>query len=239
MQARNDDLAVLLKLQQIDLEIKRQKKQFDELPQRAQIVEVRKKREVVEGKLEQVAALKKDAKRRLARLEGEDASLAKKEAGTQAAIEAAHGDYRNVQARTKELAGIAKRRATLADERAKIESEINRIDAIDAQAQLACEDLNAAESRAITSFQKEGGALRAQLAQLDQQRTCLARQLDAAVRDAYEKAAARSGGVAVGMLKGNQCGTCRVTFEAGRLVEVKSQAPLATCPSCKRLLIIA
>ena len=51
MQASRDDLAALLQLQQIDLEVMRQTKQLEELPQRATILSVRQKRETVEAKI--------------------------------------------------------------------------------------------------------------------------------------------------------------------------------------------
>ena len=44
----------------------------------------------------------------------------------QAAIDAAHGDFRNVEARTKELAGIVRRRGTIAEDRAAIQAELDR-----------------------------------------------------------------------------------------------------------------
>lgn len=238
MEARHEDITALLLIQQIDLEMMRQKKQLDELPQRELILSARKKRTAVEEKQEKVDVLKKDIIKRLTRISDEDASLAKKEAGTQAAIEAAGGDYRNVQARTKELAGIAKRREALAADRAKVDSELEKVSAIEAQVRRALDEVDAAEASAIESFQKEGGALKMAIAQLEAKRTAAAAELDPQILKLYEKTAARSGGVAVGVLNGVKCGVCRASLEGGRLIELKSQAPLGTCPACKRLLIV-
>lgn len=238
MQACNDDLAGLIRLQQVDLDVMRQKKQLDELPQRELILKARKKREAVEDKRAKVEALKKDASQRLSRLNDEDASLAKKEAGVQVAIDATHGDYRNVEARTKELAGIAKRREALVEQRAKIDAELEKIRDIEAQVARALDDIGAVEAKAVASFQQEGGALKASLAQLEGQRADVAATMAPEVLSLYEKTAARTGGVAVGVLSDNRCGACRTVIEGGRLIDLKSQAPLGVCPSCKRLLII-
>ena len=56
--------------------------------------------------------------------------------------------------------------------------------------------------------------------------------------DVYNRTAARSG-VAIGVLDGNRCGACRTVIDGGRLIDLRNQAPLGMCPSCKRLLVIA
>lgn len=239
MQASRDDLAALLQLQQIDLEAMRQTKQLEELPQRATILATRQKRETVEAKRAQVATLRKEAVRKLTRITDEDASLAKKETGVQAAIEAAHGDFRNAEARTKELAGIAKRRASLADDHDAAAEELAKVEGLEGQIERMLAELDSQEQAAVTSFQREGGALKAGIAQLQAQRAAIAAELSPELLSLYEKAAARSGGVAVGRLDGNRCGACRAPIDGGRLIDLKAQAPLGTCPACKRLLIIA
>ncbi|MCI8468678.1 MAG: hypothetical protein HFJ75_04185 [Eggerthellaceae bacterium] len=239
MQVERDDLAALLQIQQIDLEIMRQTKQLDELPQREAILSIRQKRDAIEAKRAQVESLRKEAAHKLSRIADEDASLAKKEAGVQAAIEAAHGDFRNAEARTKELAGIAKRRASLAADHDAAGDELGKIEALGRQVAAALDALAAQEQEAVESFQREGGALKNGIAQLQAQRAGAASGVDAAVLDLYDKAAARSGGVAVARLDGTRCGACRAPIEGGRLIDLKAQAPLGTCPACKRLLIIA
>lgn len=238
MEAQLDDITGLLRIQQIDLDILRCKKELDELPQRAAIMDARKKRAGIAEKRDKVDALKRDAAKRLARISDEDASLAKKEAGTQAAINAAQGDYRNVEARAKELAGIVKRRETLSAERDKVDAEIEKISQLEMQVARALDEVDAVEARLIESFKKEGGTLKVTLAQLEAKRTALSSVMTPAVLKLYEKAAARAGGVGVGVLSGNRCGACRAPIEGGRLIELKANAPLGTCPACKRLLVV-
>ena len=160
MEATRDDIEGLFELQRIDLEIKRLSKELDELPQRGIIVAARDKKAAIEAKSEQVAELKRATTKKIIRIDDEDASLAKKEAGVQAAIDAAHGDFRNVEARTKELAGIVRRRATIAEDRAGVAAELDKISAMEAQISLALEEIAAKEQEAIDSFQKQGGDLK-------------------------------------------------------------------------------
>lgn len=238
MEATREDIDGLFELQRIDLEIMRRTKELDELPQRGIIVAAREKRAAIEAQSAKVAELKRATSRKITRIDDEDASLAKKEAGVQAAIDAAHGDFRNVEARTKELAGIVRRRGTLAEDRAAVQAELDKIGNIEAQITLALEEVNAKEQGAIDSFQKQGGDLKLTIAKLEASRNQLVGKIDAALVKAYDRTSARAGGVAIGALDGNRCGVCRVTIDSGRLIDLRAQAPLGTCPSCKRLLII-
>ena len=239
MEATREDIEGLFELQRIDLEVKRLTKELDDLPQRSIIVAAREKTTEIEAKAEKVAELKRVTARKITRIDDEDASLAKKEAGVQAAIDAAHGDFRNVEARTKELAGIVRRRGTIAEDRAAIQAELDKIGAMEAQIALAVEEISAKEQQAIDSFQKQGGELKLAIAKLEAARG----QVEAKVNDdlarAYDRIVARSGGVAIGVLDDSRCGVCRMPIESGRLIDLRSQAPLGICPACKRLLVIA
>ena len=239
MDATREDIEGLFELQRIDLEIMRLTKELDELPQRAIIMAARDKKAEIQAKGEKVAELKRATMKRVTRIDDEDASLAKKEAGVQAAIDAAHGDFRNVEARTKELAGIVRRRGTIAEDRAAIQAELDKIGAMEAQIALAVEEISAKEQQAIDSFQKQGGELKRAIAKLEAARGPVEAKVDDDLARAYDRIVARSGGVAIGVLDDSRCGVCRMPIESGRLIDLRSQAPLGICPACKRLLVIA
>lgn len=239
MQASKEDLACMLKIQQINIDEAKLSKQFDELPQRQTILDARQKRDTLKAKRAQVDALKKEASKRLSRINDEDESLTKKQNGVQAAIEAANGDFRNVEARSKELDGISRRRGALADERADIEEELHKITAIRTQLALAAEEVDKMEANATESFQSEGGDLKKRMARLGTQREKLLASLDPELAKVYKHTVDICGGIAVGELKDSRCGVCRSTIDGGRLIELRAQAPLGKCPACKRLLIIS
>ena len=239
MEATRDDIEGLFELQRIDLEIKRLSKELDELPQRGIIVAARDKKTAIEAKSEQVAELKRATTKKITRIDDEDASLAKKEAGVQAAIDAAHGDFRNVEARTKELAGIVRRRATIAELTApQRPPSWTRSAPWRPRYSLALEEIGAKEQEAIDSFQKQGGDLKLAIAKLEAARGQVETKVSLQLLDVYNRTAARSG-VAIGVLDGNRCGACRTVIDGGRLIDLRNQAPLGMCPSCKRLLVIA
>lgn len=238
MHVDTDDLATLLQMQHLDLEILRAKKKLEELPQRKTILEARTKKKAIEQKRAQLDGLHAEANRKLSRLSDEDASLIEKQHRVQEEIDSARGDYRGVEARTKELNGFAKRRNTLEVELTALGEELAKIEGVQAQVTQMLDGLNAEEQKATESFVKEGGALKDAVARGEAQRAMLASSLPKELLAAYEKTAARTGGVAVGRLQGGNCGVCRMTIEGGRLIDMKSQGNVAPCPQCGRLLIL-
>lgn len=239
MQASQDELNALLEAQKLDLEIINLNKQFAELPQPATVSRLRAKKNELTKKREQIEKLYKDASKRKVRTDDEDASLEKKQNGVQAAIEAAAGDYRNVEARTKELAGISKRRETLAAEKEQIAAELAKIVSLSEQIDDALTDLDKKEEASISDYRKQGGAIKGELAELSSKRDKLLARVSADVAKEYRKTSERLGSVAIGKLEGDKCGICRSVISGGRLIDLKSQAPLGVCPSCSRLLVIA
>lgn len=238
MQAKMDDLDRLLEAQALDLQIINLNKQLEELPQPARIAQARAKQQALAKKADQIQALKKDAAKRMLRVSDEDASLEKKQNGVQAAIDSAQGDFRNVEARTKELAGIAKRRETIADERAGIQAELDKIGALETQVATAMVEMQRVAQDAAAEHEEQAGSIGAQVADLTRKRDGIFAQVDGDLVGEYRKVSKRLGSIAIGELEDNRCGVCRSTIEGGRLIDVRSQAPLGTCPSCKRLLII-
>ena len=193
MHVDTDDLATLLKMQHLDLEAMRDKKKLEELPQRAVILEARSKKKAIEQKRAQLDALHAKADAQLSRIDDEDRSLSEKQRQVQSEIDAVRGDYRGVEARTKELNGFAKRRNTLEADLTAVGDELAKIEGVQAQVASALESLERQEAEATAAFVKEGGALKDALARIEAERAMLASSLPADLLDAYNKTAARTG----------------------------------------------
>lgn len=238
MQVDTGDIGTLLQVQHIDLELLKAKKTLEELPQRSIILVARQKKQAIEQKRDRVAELRREAEDKAAKLEDEDARLVAKQRLVQEAIDASRGDYRSVEAHTKELNGFAKRRNKLEEELEKVGEDMAKIERVQEQVSRALDEIEKQEEAAITSFQQEGGALQHHISHMSADRAKLMSMLPTELRDVYERTAARMGGVAVGRLKDGRCGACRALIDGGRLIELKAQAPLGRCPSCKRLLVV-
>lgn len=238
MQATTDDLTNLLRMQQIDLDLMKAKKKLEELPQRATILAARQKKRTIEQKRDQVAEMRARAEGMAAKLEAEDAELAEKQRRVQEAIDGSLGNYRNVEAHTKELNGFAKRRNALEVELTRLGEELAKIEGVQSQVSQALAEVDKQEAAAIVSFQREGGALQAEIVRMSADREGMSAELSPELRDTYNRTASRTGGVAVGLLTEGRCGVCRTVIDGGRLIDLKAEAPLGTCPHCKRLLVV-
>ena len=208
MDATREDIESLFEMQGIDLEIKRLTKELDELPQRGIIMAAREKKAALAAQQEKVVEVKRATTRKLTRIDDEDASLAKKEAGVQAAIDAAHGDFRNVEARTKELAGIVRRRGTIAEDRAVVAAELDKVAAIEAQISQALDEIAAKEQQAIDSFQKQGGELKLAIAKLEAARGPVEAKVNDDLARAYDRIVPAAWPSACSMTAAAACAAC-------------------------------
>lgn len=238
MNASENDIATLQKVQELDRKVAAAKKEFKELPHRKAILEVRGKKEEVLKRKVQVQDMLDDAEGKLAQLVQEDEELAEKQESISNTLQEVQGDYRAVTAHTRDLDGVRKRREKVSLELGRVEEEVNKINPVMKQIMAALEGLDAKEQELIASFQKTGGALRVGIEEGEKTRAALVAQVAPELVEVYEKTRVQCGGVALTELKEDTCGACRHTFDSSRLIKIRSQAPLAVCPSCRRLLVV-
>lgn len=228
----------LIALQNIDLQIIRSKKQRAELPQRAKMVEIQKRKADFESKKAQVEAIASKVDAEMEKVGTEDSEIAAKQEKVQELIASAGTDFRSVEAHSKELSGFAKRRNTLGERIDALSGEQAKIASIMAQINAGLAAVEAEENEIKSEFFEKDGELARQIRDFDAQRTELCKGIPQDVMARYEKCALRGNGVALGILEDAKCGVCRSAIEPGRLIELKAHAPLGTCPNCGRMLIV-
>lgn len=79
----------------------------------------------------------------------------------------------------------------------------------------------------------------ARVAELNKRRTTLAASVDAELFGRYEQLALSHGGVGAGPLADDRCGACNMRLATGQLAAIRSGGEFATCPQCKRILVVA
>ena len=238
MQAKHEDLAMMLKLQATDIDIIRAKKELADLPQIAKMNELKAKHDALIAKRSQVDAMQKRAEADITRLSTEDGMLADKQRHAQELIDNAGADYRSVESHSKEMSGFAKRREELDKKLTALAEEVEKIEAIQAQFEKAISVIAADEEKTKASYDKQSASLRENLEEMAQVREKQAASLPANLLKLYQETARHTGGVAIGKLNESTCGICRSNIDGGRLIELKAEAPLGVCPNCKRLLVI-
>ncbi len=238
MFATDQDIEILKQLQEVDRTRELSEKEFEKLPHRQAILEVRQKLDGVYKKKTQVQDMQDDAEEAFDKLVNEDAKLTEKQKDIEDTLAQAKGDYRSVESLSKELHGVEKRKKTIAKESEEIGEQIERISGVMKQVMSALAGLEEKEQALVASFREQGGSLRTQIAKAEEAHSTLASKLDPTLLKTYEGVSARCGGVALSQLKENQCSTCRNVFDHGKVIQIKADAPIATCPSCGRMLIV-
>lgn len=238
MRLDEDVIADLFYIQSLTLEAKSASRELEELPERSVIMTVRTKKRAIEEKNVEVGKLYEAAEAKAAAFAEEDASLAEKQRKAQADIDEARGSYRNVEARSKEMNGYAKRRAVLEQSLSGVLDELARIEAVQKQVSMALAALNSKEAQATESFVEKGTALKRKIAQLEAERAEIEQRVPAEVMKTFQQLADRTGGVAIARLAGGCCGACRAPVDAARISHMKAEGNVGACPQCGRLLVL-
>lgn len=228
----------LLELNTADHALLKLKKQLEQLPQRAQLLELRTKRAEVEAKAQQVTQMRSDNDQAIKVLQDEDATLKDKTSEVQTQINATN-NYKEVTALTHEIETFVKRAEKIEFDTLKQLERADKISQVEQQLAATLAKIAKQDEELIASYQAQGGALQKEAAILQSQRETLAKQLPSDLLKRYEKARESKGGFGAAFIEGTHCSGCRVQFTEGQLAKLKqSDELIVECPHCHRLLVV-
>jgi predicted nucleic acid-binding Zn-ribbon protein len=232
-----NQVIALLDLQELDLEIGREKKHLDELPEKAAILEVRsKKHEVSElhGKGELLLGkLRKDLKAH----QDEIFMLTQKIDAEQAKVMETT-DHRVIQSITREMDGLRRRRDKVENESLGLMERIEKATGQVATIEEALTKLDRKEVGLTEQYKTVGHQVQLEIARLEARRGEVAKQLTPDMLDRYEALRKAKGGVAVGKLEAGGCSACRMQLPAQRVRALESGPAVGACPQCNRLIVV-
>lgn len=238
MDCASETLALLDDLQALDFTLLNLRRTFENLPQRQEILKARQTMTDLRERKESADDLVAKAKAKVDAVVDEDKRLEEKEAAVNALLNDKATGYRDVEARTKELAGIAKRRETLSHNLKGLQADLDKVSAVAEKINAALNAVVANEARLVASFKEEGTALMQEISATEARRKEFVPGIDAEMLALYEKTATKCGGVGLAHLQGKTCSVCRSTIDEARLNQLKHEAPLSYCPLCRRLLVV-
>ncbi len=229
----------LLALQELDLEVVRAEKRLDELPEKRAILQTR-------AKEAEVRQLKGKAELLVSKLEAElrahqdEISTLNEKLTTEQKKVMETSDHRQVQAITREMDGLKRRRdkvemlsLQLMERIDKANGQLEKVDAALAQ-------LSAKEESLVEEFKREGGKLQSEIATLNARRDAYANQLSAGTLERYRAIRDQKGGIGVGKLEDKTCSACRMELPAERIKDLRASGEdVGVCPECKRLIIVS
>ena len=227
----------LLELQEADYKLLRQRKQLEELPERAQLAEIEAKRVEVQKKSEQVIRMRAESEQETDRLQNEGSELRAKMAEVQQLI-AQSSDYREVAALSKEIEGLAKRAEKADYEYLKTGERCEQICDVQAQAEQALSALSKRHDELLTQLEEQKKLLLDQARGIKDKRDELVKNISRELLERYDRAVAAKNGVGAAYLEGDHCSGCRVQLTDGQLAKLRKESEIATCPYCHRLLVM-
>ena len=229
--------ALLLALQDLDIEIMRAKKRLEELPEKREILTLRQKtREVTElhGRADVlVKKLAADLKAHQDEIEMLTSKLDAEQTKVMATT-----DHRAVVSITREMDGLRRRQDKMEMESLQLMERIDKAGTQMVKIDSALTQLAEKDAHLCTRFKTIGGALQSDIADMERRRAETAADLSAATLTRYEKIREAKGGVGVGRLEGEACTACRMSLPAERLRELHSGDDISVCPQCRRLIVV-
>jgi predicted nucleic acid-binding Zn-ribbon protein len=231
------DAKILLELSAADHVLLKLKKQLDELPQRAKLLELRTKRVEVEAKAEQVAKMRRDCEQAVKLLQDEETMLKEKTAEAQAQVDKT-SNYKEVTALTREIEGFARRAEKIEFDTLKQFERSDKIVQVEQQVSDALARLAKQDEELLASYQAQAGAFKKEAVAAQQLREKLAKELSSDLLKRYEKAREAKGGLGAAHIEGTHCSGCRVEFTEGQLAKFKNGKEIGECPYCHRLLVV-
>jgi predicted nucleic acid-binding Zn-ribbon protein len=229
----------LLALQDLDLEVMRAEKRLDELPEKRAILEAR-------AKIAEVQRLKAKAELLVSKLEQElrghqdEVSTLTEKLATEQKKVMETSDHRQVQAITREMDGLKRRRDKVEMLSLQLMERIDKADGQLAKVNAVLEQLGTKELSLVEQFKDEGGKLQSDIAALNARRDAYASQLPAETLERYRTVRDQKGGIGVGRLEDKTCSACRMELPAERIKELRDTGdPVGVCPECKRLIVVS
>jgi uncharacterized protein len=229
--------AELLELQRLDLDIFHAKKNLDELPEKRAILDLR-------HKIRDVAALRGKADLLIRKLQAElkaqqdeIETLTGKIDEEQAKVMAT-SDHRQVASLTREMDGLRRRKDKLEMQSLGVMERVQKATEQAATIDAALEQLTAKERAAIEEFKTVGGALQAEIVDLEAEREKVAAKLNVELLGEYEAIREAKSGLGVGRLEGEMCSACHMSLPAERVNDLRSGPDISVCPQCHRLIVV-
>lgn len=230
------DAENLKALLEADFHLLQLRKQFDALPQRARILELRAKLREVESKLEQVTTMRKENERALRLLHDDEERARIHRQEIQGKIKTAT-DYKQTTAFSRELEAFGKKVDKIESAALEQMEKLDKINEVAKQVEAAFAKLKAQEAILVEGFKKQGGTLQNEITRETALREAHAAQLPAPLLARYEKAVVAKGGVGAAYLEDDHCSACRMPFSEGQLVKFRGISGITDCPHCHRLLV--
>ena len=238
MEVLNKDIENLKKIQDINTKINNEISDFEKLPEKTILSSVNANLSELNEKYKKIIAMRHDVDKRFETMELEEASLLKRQESVQKSIDEDAGDFRNLEAHTKELNSISSRMSTLSEMMLKVAVEQEKVDGLDKKLTSAISQLKEKKEVLEKKLHKAKLNSTKTIEELTATRDNHFSSLPSELAKMYEDAVAKVGNIVLASLEGDSCSVCRTQIEEGKLFEIRKSGGVSTCPVCGRIIIV-
>jgi uncharacterized protein len=234
-----DQLESLLELQATDSRLRRLQHQLDDLPEQrdldaaeAKVTELSREHDDVRVELDRAGAGQRQLERET------DVLTQRRDAERVRLYDGSVANAREMKAVEAEIETTERR---IAEHEDLLLDALERVETLEVRAAQLEEARDAEQERVASLLAARDEAAKgilAELAELRVTRDEQAAALPDELLSRYEQAAARAGGTGVGRLEANRCTACRIELSMADVGELYAGPPLASCPQCRRLLVV-
>lgn len=239
MPVEEKDFDKLKELQDIDNALEEGAKTFNDSPIAKEIEAVRAKKAEYKTKRDQIDAVFVKARAEVETVSAKDSELAAAQEKTQKEIEETQGDYRKVEAHTNKLNELTNQRKIVDEKIETIEANFNKIKELKEKVEGAIGKISMQEDDLNKKLEETNVQLKLDMEKAQEKKIQLEKEISAEALEAYKKSRSIVGKIVIGTLQGDSCSVCKATLSNAGLSKVHEEAPLSTCPTCKRLLWIS
>ena len=229
--------STLLKLQELDLSLERDRKALAEMPEIAELAKKRRAYQKLKADATKLYAQRKDLETYLKELDDQEMDANDDIRIAQRNVDSS--DYRSVQQLELELSDLAKKLERIAFDRKDYEAKLAELKKKEDYLAEYTAKFEASVIADTKRAREKAGSLKDAIEASERQRASLLNTLDAGTRSSYEVAAKRFRGLGVERLEGNVPTVCRMTLQASSLDALKHAGDVAECPYCHRILILS
>lgn len=227
----------LVRIQQIDLAVMRNKRKLANMPQAKRVQAVVAARKKLATQISKIVGQRKDAQMDLDENEAAHASLKEDVSEIQRKYAEGAAGYRELADLQAQLTSLAKRMEKLEFMHPKLEERLLKIQVAEQNALDMDKRLRDEGTALIESLKRDSADVEADLKSLAKERAAIVGNLSDEVLGRYEESAKRFGGLAVETLRGNQPSVCCVTIPPSSFGDIQRGPAITTCPYCHRMLV--
>ena len=227
----------LVRLQEIDLELMRDRATLQKMPQAKKVAAVKAAKKKLAADYKRLFGQLKDCDMELEENEGKQGECQDKIEAVKSNYASGNSGYRAARDAEAHLTALAKNLEKLEFRHGELEKERERLEHAEKNARDLDQKLTEEGKAQIASYQEETREIHERMEALGQEREHCLRNISEDVKAKYAAASKRFSGLAVERLKGNVPTICRVKLQPAAYGDLERCPAITECPYCHRLLV--